>query len=330
MLFACPVPSGRCRLFGVVAAWALSAILAVPPDAAKAVEYVRAVSNRINTTGRPLSIAVPLTEGSRSLGEIVITILPGDEVMLPRSALLERLGPLLGDEARAGLEQIAERDGRTALVDLRQAGFPIEFDPGQLELVFTPAVEQRAVGDLSLAGPRSAASAAVARPARVSGYLNMFGGIDRQWGGLPGQTDETSAHADFSAVLNVWNFVLESNASYDGIVDPNVCALGWVCSYRHDAGFKRRASRLILDLPEHEIRVHAGDTQPLGTNYQRSTEMLGLSIEKSPRKLNPGENIRPTWTSSSTAPSSKGFVFLPATTTSATFRSPSAPTRSSC
>ena len=265
---------------------------------AAAVEYERAISSRINTTGRPLHIAVPLREGTRSLGDILITILPGDKVLLPKSVLLDKLGPLLGERARGHLQWLPERDGKTSLADLRRAGFSIEFHASQFEVVFFPAMEQRSTGDLSLAAPPRPVGATFVRPAALSGYVNLIGGLDRQWGGLPGQGDQTSAHADISAVLSVRNLVLETNLSYDGAIDNDICALGWICTYRHKAGLKRRDSRLTYDLPERDIRIQAGDSQPLGTSYQRSLDTLGFSIEKSPRKLNPGENIRPTGRSS--------------------------------
>jgi outer membrane usher protein len=271
-------------------------LLATP--VAGAVEYAKPVTGRINTTGRPVHVAVPLKEGDRVLGEIVITITPGDAVLLPKGVLIERLDPLLGAWARRSLQSIREHDGVITLADLREAGFRIEFDRSQLELSVRPSIDQRAIGDLSLAAAAPAASAAAVPPARVAGYLNVLGSIDQQWGVQPGKDALTGARLDFTGVLRSGNAALEANASYDGAVDTAICALGWVCNYRHTAGFKRRDSRLTWDLPEQEVRVQAGDTYPLGIGYQRSVDMLGISIEKSPRKLNPGENIRPTGRSS--------------------------------
>ena len=65
-------------------------------------------------------------------------------------------------------------------------------------------------------------------------------------------------------------------------------------NYGYINGLKRRGSRLVYDLPSDLVRIQAGDTDTLATGFQNGNSVLGLSIEKSPRKLAPNENIRPT------------------------------------
>ncbi|NJO34028.1 MAG: hypothetical protein HC869_13680 [Rhodospirillales bacterium] len=155
----------------------------------------------------------------------------------------------------------------------------------------------------------------MAKPALVSGYLNVITGIDELWGTVPGQDSRTSARVDLQSVVRLWNVVLENDIIFEGDLDSNICPTGASCIYDHNAGLKRRNSRLVYDWPESLLRLQIGDTDPLGTSFQRSFDALGVSFEKSARKLNPGENIRPRgaalsasndplrWTSLSTAPS---------------------------
>ena len=88
--------------------------------------------------------------------------------------------------------------------------------------------------------------------------------------------------------------VLENDATFESDIDPQHCPIGASCVYEHQAGFKRRRSRLVWDDPEEHVRVQLGDVAQPTANFQRANDVLGLAIEKSPRKLAPGESISPT------------------------------------
>ena len=51
-------------------------------------------------------------------------------------------------------------------------------------------------------------------------------------------------------------------------------------------------------MPEQNLRLTVGDTDPITSGFQRSSEILGISLQKSNRKFNPGENIAATGSSS--------------------------------
>ena len=70
--------------------------------------------------------------------------------------------------------------------------------------------------------------------------------------------------------------------------------LGARCLYEHMAGLKRRYSRVVYDMPEQKIRLQFGDVEQQTTSFQRATDVLGVGIEKSARKLAPGERMSPT------------------------------------
>lgn len=295
---------GRCRRsawrgLGVTLAAAAAIVAAGGGEAfaERTYEYVRPVTNRINTTGRPLNLPVPVKDDGNPLGEIVVRIEPDDSILIPKAALVEQLSGAIDKAALARLHAIPDNQGQVSLADLRAAGFNVNFDPVTMELTFLPVADQRS-GDLSL-GRRSAPlySSNAAKPAIMSGYLNVIGGADYRWGDVSGSA-ESSGRLDLVGVFRLWNIAVENEAAWEGSVDTLQCPAGAICTTQHQEGFKRQRSRLVYDLPEQEIRIQAGDADVYGTGLQRSPDVLGVSIEKSPRKLRPGESIRPTGRSS--------------------------------
>lgn len=261
-------------------------------------ELAKPFSARLNSTGRPINMPVPIKDDGASLGEIVIVINPDDTVLLPKPALVERLTKVLDQTSLQKLHGVTENNGQVTLSDLKAAGFDVRFDPGQLELVFVTSVEQRPVGDLSVQRKRGpSVSAAAATPAIFSGYLNVYGGGDYVWGNETRQ-EALSPFVDMESVFRLWNIVVENDVAFEGEADTSVCPVSARCLYEHVSGIKRRRTRLTYDFPEQEIRVQGGDVNVYGTGVQRAPDLLGLSVEKSPRKLRPGESIRPTGKSS--------------------------------
>lgn len=260
--------------------------------------YQKAVSSRLNATGRTITMPLPLRDEGRELGDVVVRIHPDDTLSLPKAGLLTALKGALDTAAMARLSEVAATDGYVDIAQLTAAGVAIAFDPASLALKLTPKVDQRPVGDISLASPRGIRQSAVAaQPAIVSGYLNVIAGVDQRWGSNE-TTSAASGRFELESVFRLWNVVVENDFRYDGIVDTNTCPKGAVCSYTHEQGLKRRRSRLVYDWPEDELRLQLGDADVFGTGFQRTADVAGFTIEKSPRKLQPGESIRPSGRSS--------------------------------
>lgn len=263
-----------------------------PPDPAPPVEYQKAISSRLNATGRALTLPVPLKDGTREIGEIALRVEPDDTVYIQRQAALEKIGPMLAPEARAQLAALPHTDDRIALAAIAQAGLGLSFNAASLELVFDPVAAQRAEGDLSVGLRGSFNAQPTADAAKVSGYLNVIGGVDERWKTRPGQTDQTGGHLDLQGAVRLRGVVLESEATYAGAVDQNRCTFGSLCSYDHTQGFKRRGSRATYDMPADQLRLQVGDVETTTSAYVRPIDTLGVSLEKSARKLAPGESIR--------------------------------------
>ena len=261
--------------------------------------YAKPVSSRLNTTGKAINMPVPFKDEGQALGEVIIRINPDDTVLIPKAGLVDKLTPILDKAALARLHGLADTNGQLSISTLKAAGFDISFDPGQMELRFAPNADQRPLGELSLAR-RSLApqiSANAAKPAIFSGYLNVIAGVDHLWG-TSSIEERTAARVDFESVLRFWSIVVENEFTFEGEVDPNTCPVSAMCVYDHAGGFKRRRSRAVYDMPEQQLRIQVGDADSFATGFQRSPDILGVSLEKSPRKLNPGENMRPTGRSS--------------------------------
>jgi outer membrane usher protein len=252
-------------------------------------DYVKPVTHRLNPTGKTISMSVPLRDGERALGEIAVRIGTDDAVRVSASVIAERLKGVI---AAATLERIGVRaqGGDIALSELAAEGVDLAFDSAALELTLKQGADGREVGEISLA--RSIYDSDVApasAPADVSGYVNVFAGVDHAW-----QSGRTGLHLELQSVIRVRGAVFENDLSIDGAVDRFECPFEAACVYGHEAGFKRRRSRVVYDLPEQEIRLQAGDVGFGGIGTQQTPDLLGVSIEHSARKLAPGRILSPT------------------------------------
>ncbi len=241
----------------------------------------------LNPTNRTFSLLVELREGDRKLGEAAIKIAPDDTISVNKAQFASACAPLLREEIAAQLSALPAKDGFLTISALNAAGFKTGFDSATMRLNFTPAVNQRPRGSVRiLRGPPAGPQAE--RPARFSGYLNLRAGAD--YISAPAEAGGFSApRANLEAVLRWEDVVVETELSYDGgetgrePLDETALA-----------GFTRRGTRIVHDRPDDALRLQAGDINPPVTSFQRGPDLLGVSVERSLRKLRPSENIRPT------------------------------------
>ncbi len=161
---------------------------------------------------------------------------------------------------------------------VKDNGFDVRFDPAKVEMQFSPTVDQRATGKLSASGRQeTVASENITAPAALAGYVNMRAGASYSSEPFIGAQGDTSARVAFDGAVRWSDIVLESEASFAS-----------------EDGFTRGASRFVYDMPEDALRVAAGDISPLKTEGQGGADLLGISVEKSYQKLQPGREVRPT------------------------------------
>ncbi len=241
----------------------------------------------LNPTDRTLSLMVEVRERDRRLGDVAVKIAPGDAISLNKEQFARACAPLLRDRVAARLRALPAQDGFFALAALNAAGFETRFDAATMRLQFTPTVKQRPRGAVRI-GRAPAAGGKAEPPATISGYLNLRAGAD--YVSAPAvAAGFTPPRADLEAVLRWEDVVFETELSYDG-GDSTYAPLGFSAL----DGFTRRGSRLVHDRPDDALRLQAGDINPPVTSFQRGPDLLGVAVERSPRKLRPGQNIRPT------------------------------------
>lgn len=272
----------------------------ISPAAATEQEYARPVSNRINVTGRIITMPFPLKIYGREKGEVMVRITPDDRVLVNKSSLTALVEDVLDPSSLSKLDITQPDDAFVAVDELRDNGFDLIFDPALQELSFDPSAEQRPTGDIDFGRKQLNVEGVAVEPAPLSGFLNVFAGFDYVWGSAPisqgiwGPGSTLSSRLDFESAVRLGGVVIENRALYGQGWQADSCPAFAGCNYGASAGFQRELSRLIYDMPDTAMRLEVGDLDPLGASLQRAPELLGLSLEKSHRKLNPTKNINPT------------------------------------
>lgn len=244
-------------------------------------------TTRINPTGRVLIMPVPLMDGTRQLGELVARIGPDDTIWVRKKKLIRLLGDRLKPEVLAAIRNLPEKGKQVAISSLAPTGAKLRFDQGDVALKFVPKVDLRSSQDLNVGGFSSRVSSArQAKAAGVSGYLNVFTGAEHVWAS-ENQPGQSGLHFDVETALRAGGVVLQAEGAYEGVIDTRTCPREAVCNYEHQSGFKRRTTRIVHDRPEQALRFQAGDAKTRTAGFQRSTDILGVAVERSPRKLQP-------------------------------------------
>lgn len=239
----------------------------------------------INPTGRLLEMAVPLHYRKFYLGDLAIRITPEQAVLVPMAEMLRIVSPLLRPEAATHLRQ-AGGDGGDGYVDLarlKQAGFAFSFDAAAVQLIFEPTIAQKIEGNISIhTRQQQLDSPNRANPADFAAFLNLRSGADYVGTSGAGGEGLKAPRLDLEGAVRWKDLVLEAEGTYEPD-DASFFGEG-------GAGFKRRGTRLIRDFEDEAIRATAGDIYTLGTRMQATPDILGISIERSEAKLQPGRN----------------------------------------
>jgi outer membrane usher protein len=247
----------------------------------------------VNPTGRVLEMAVPLNYRKFYLGDLQVRIRPDQHVEAPRGPLLAAVKPLLRAEAFAVLNAAGgsgSGGGDAAfldLQDLRDRGFDFRFDPGVVSILFNPTLDQKVQGNISIQERGvQANSPNAAQPADLAAFLNLRSAVDYIGHSPSGDEGLKAPRLGLEGAVRWKGFVLEAEGSYE----PDDASLFGEAG----DGFKRRGTRLIRDFEDQAVRASIGDIYPAGASFQYRPDLLGISIERSYSKLQPGRNTRAT------------------------------------
>jgi outer membrane usher protein len=225
-----------------------------------------------------MEMEVPVKDDGLSLGQIAVRISPSGDAMAHKERFIQLVTPILREEPLAALKAVPDIDGYIRLAALPSNTLNARFDPCLVEVHIDPTVDQRAKASLSANTARQQVlSENMSKPAQTSAYFNTRLGAD--------YSNKTLFASDgtFTGRLG-----FDGAARRDGVVFESAAALA------PENGFSRGGSRFIYDMPEDVLRLSAGDVTPPKASYQAGSDLLGVTIEKTYQKLQPGADIRPT------------------------------------
>lgn len=230
-----------------------------------------------SVAAKTTEITLPIKDNGLSLGDIVVQMATDGSIAVQKVGLLNAIKRILRPEALANLEKALPESEHLTLKQLERAGLFCAYDPENLEITVSPKVEQRPRGEISGSfRGQEVAQDDLAQRALVSGFVNMqFGVAYSRNSGEPGEVEFPAAAFDGATRLGEIVFEGEADVEVEGRA-------------------KRRGTRAIYDLPASAIRISAGDlTSAIGSSHMLPP-VLGVSIEKSFKKLQPTRNVRPT------------------------------------
>ena len=234
-------------------------------------------NQRLNTTGRPVTLTVPAKDGAVYLGDIVVTIDPNDRVEFSAQRLLDLLSNVVdGDVLRTLQGSFA---GRSTLspADFEASGIRIRYNPQDLALELEIAAERRASRNVQVSPLDRERLGEFTQPADVSAYLNIRGNLDYLWQGVDDGLQSPVLFLDGAA--RIGGVVAESEA----IWQPG----------GNGEDFQRLGSRLVYDDLSSLIRFTAGDLQTIGRGFQSAPDIAGFSAFRSYSVLSPQQIVRP-------------------------------------
>ena len=238
---------------------------------------------RLNPTGRPITLTVPAKDGSLYLGDIVISIGADDNLSFSSRRLLDLLSNIIDPKILDTLR--GSMGGKAAISpqDLAGSGVSVVYDPQTLELNLIIPSQMRAARALQVSAFNQARFGAYQKPADFSAYMNIRGaesyveqGGGKGWG---------NPAFDLFGAARFGGVELES----DQIWQPGVNSPG---------SFQREDTRLVYDDTKDVVRWSLGDLQTVGRGFQASPNIAGISAFRSYSLLEPQTIARPSGQSS--------------------------------
>jgi len=236
------------------------------------------VRPRLNSTGRDISLTVPVTDGSAFLGDIALVVLQDDSIALPPARLLDLLSAVINPDVIVTLRRSFGGQPSVGLNALRLAEIEMHYDPLHIELALDIPARLRQTLSLPLTPLSRDRLGEYAKPAGLSAYLNIHGAIDYV---------EKGANRGFAAPV----LALDAATRFKGVV---LEAEGSLQPGAEGSDFQRQGTRFVYDDEKELLRWSVGDLRTTGRGFQSSPEMAGISVFRSYGALQPQTISRPT------------------------------------
>lgn len=226
----------------------------------------------INPYDRDIEMTVPVTFGSRNLGDIPLQLTADDRFFLDSAIFIRLMRPVLNDPAHAELSGALGSLEDFTPDALAGTGVGLVYDPTSLSVVVVEvAPEQRAIEQL-FAPPRDDLNEVDLLPARFSGYVNLNLLETHIW--ETGRTERPTIN--FDGALRFGSVVFEGDAQ----IGRRFTLAG------DEYGFARNYARLVYDQPEQFRRWYLGDLDPETRGQQSFVRMGGIGVVRQRRRFN--------------------------------------------
>ena len=255
----------------------------VPEQASAA--NLAATPQRLNPTGRPITLTVPFKDGTFYLGDIVLTIGADDTLSVSTQRLIDLLSNVMDPKILETLRGSISGKLSVNPQDLAAAGIRILYNPQSLELNVVIPSHMRAARAVQVSALNQARFGDYQKPAVFSAYMNIRGSED--------YVEQGSSRGWANPV-----FSMDGAARFGGVVLESEQV--WQPGINGSGSFQREGTRLVYDDTKDVIRWTVGDLQPVGRGFQSTSDMAGISLFRSYSVLQPQTIARPTGQSSFT------------------------------
>lgn len=249
-----------------------------PPQASSRNPTELVAERPLNTTGRDISIFVPLIFSERYFSDIELFISRDNQLSVSAAQLSRALGDALTPFA---LAQLREGAGPNGLIDIASNDLDditLTYNPAALTLSVSIKSDARRERSISVVDLDRSRQGRVEPIAAVSGFLNLRTALDYVHIG-----DETG----LAAPLIDAEFAFRTN----GIVFETELVAD--LDEASAASLQRRGTRLVYDQPKYAHRWILGDVRPTVSGLQASRNTLGLSFTRNFSRLQPQRIVRP-------------------------------------
>lgn len=229
----------------------------------------------LNTTGRVLSMVMPLKEDGRYLGDVEVRVTPDDTIEIATQQVFNLIREKLSGDAVQGLMLLAEPGVYANMERFEALGLPMSFDPQTMELGITLPVSARARQSIGLAELEQETFGEFTSPEAFTAFLNLRTSLDYTHVGASEGFSDPSVFMD--GATRIGRIVFEAEASYDGF----------------DGEFRRNGTRAVYDDIKRMNRWTAGDLRGQSRGLQGGVDLAGISVERAYGMLDPQRNLAP-------------------------------------
>ena len=215
----------------------------------------------------PQSVALPVTADGRDAGDVGARVdIAAGTALVNAAELVDVLFRFIEPETAQALIDGADAEGYLDEAAIAASGITSVFDPSNLRLAVTVPASLRPTLDLSLRGDYQTGAVDDFVPrADVSGYINMFTGLDfvtTDSSNAPGGTGRQPISTAFEGVISALGGVIQGELNYQ---------------QDDDRPWQRGDVRAIFDNQATAVRTTIGDLNYPLTGFQGFVPMAGFS-----------------------------------------------------